>query len=135
MPSGHGPFTYFSVPLNAIIIESEYENKNKKDSANENLKKKKKKKKKKNTQQGRMRIYLNTTGPGEEGKLPYCEVTTGPADCYITMFDPPISFMTISRLGVQFRSGKSEFVEGGINTKGGKVLRFMFFFCFAVGVV
>ena len=119
MPSGHGPFVYFYVPLSASV-KSEMPGITKKSGAGggketeeeKRKREKKKKKKRKNKHHGRMRLSLGAVGPGKEGQLTHCEVVSGPADCHIAMFDPPASFMTVSRLGVVMRQGKKEFFEG-----------------------
>jgi ankyrin repeat protein len=104
MPQGSGPYSYFQVHMNETIELFNTNEVKVTSSSSSSLSAF-------STDAGRRRIFLNYPGLGTEGKLKYCDVTTGPADCHITLFDPPISFMTVSRLGIQMRQGKSEFIE------------------------
>ena len=119
MPQGSGPYSFFEVPLGTNIESTKpmggtEEKTEAQTEATEAA----------NTTTittvtltnshapGRIRLSLGSIGPGIEGKLSHCDVVTGPADCCIAIFDPPISFMTASRLGIQQRQGRSEFIDG-----------------------
>jgi ankyrin repeat protein len=52
----------------------------------------------------------SVAGMGEDASISSCRFIPGPVDCHMTLFEPPVSYMTLARLGCVMRQGRSEMV-------------------------